>query len=192
MNKLVFIMEKVEGNVNLSPSETLLLNTILGKLDVLENKFNDRIERISSSIVEIKSDLNTLKNATEMRIKNVEKKVEEIMDSQSFINNEYEKNKSDMKQLLQKDMVRGKEIQNLRGEIENLHNELDQERQARNADAQYLRSSYMVEINGLNVMDDEKTATDTKKLVCNIAKMANFSDFASDQIDMCHRINKKN
>ena len=30
----------------------------------------------------------------------------------------------------------------------------------------------MVEFNGINVLDDEKTVEDTKKLVCNIAFMA--------------------
>ena len=106
-------MEGTDEDVNLNPSKLLLLSKIFGKLDAMEKRFDNRIDSISNSISTIKSDLNMFKNATETRIKNVEK-VEEVIESHTFINTEFEKNKTDMKEIMQKHVIRIKEIKKLK------------------------------------------------------------------------------
>ena len=65
--------------------------------------------------------------------------------------------------------------------------QLEKTKQQLNANAQYMRSSWMLEISGIRTSKDE----DTKGIVCKLASLAKMQDFSKDQIDVAHRTSPK-
>ena len=177
---------------------------ILKELKSLNTKFDDQqkcIKNISRDIATIKGDLNCYKTVTDSRIKKLEDTYRGVTDSQEFISktfennrtsfeNECSKNKKVTDDIRKNDSIRESEVAMLNGELNVLQNDLKQERIGRNSDAQYNRSSYMVEFNGLKRMPDEHDDDNNtvKSLVVKVARLADFKNFNPDQIDMCHRI----
>ena len=75
----------------------------------------------------------------------------------------------------------------LNSELHMMKEQLETTKQQLNANAQYMRSSWMLEISGIPTSKDE----DSKGIVCKLARLVKTQDFSMDQIDVVHRISSK-
>ena len=145
------IIEKLEGLQN--------------RLDKIESRFANQINIIAKNLLSVKDDLKSYQQTTLDKIGTLQKDLIKIEKSQNFISDQFDGNKKVCQNLMKNDKAMANEIKVLSAELRSLKQELKEEKCARNADAQYIRSSYMVEISNIPVLPDEKNAADTKALV---------------------------
>lgn len=166
--------------------ETLLARTQgLVKLEKTVEEINNRLKNVEETL---RKEVSDLKN----RVGDLEK-------SQQFISKQYEGHKKTNENLIKRDTALDNENKQLNSRINSLNEELEQERAARNADAQHLRSSLHVKVCGIPMQDGEETRdasqannTTTSELVTKLAIAAKFEKFDPSQIDVCHRTSNEN
>ena len=111
----------------------------------------------------------------------------------SFLNKQFEDQKARTEKLLSRDTAREKELNNLNAKVRDLEHQLQQESISRNRSAQYHRSSLNVIVGGIPQQDGEELKTDTsnpatEKVIHELARAASFTNFSTNDIDVCHRV----
>ena len=167
----------------------MTLATIEEKLDRLLN----RMDSIDHTVAGINSRLDILEQNFDVKYLELQQKVSSVESSQEFISKQYESVKLITNNLTIQQRAHDKELIQMKKEIDNLANELNQERITRNVSEQYQRTSYNVKVCGIPIQPDEEYSDSTSNLVTlkvveKIASVCNFKNFDSKQIDVCHRI----
>lgn len=161
---------------------------------MLNENFTNMKEQIQSvednlrkDINGIRKDFNNFKLEVDKRFEEVDKKVESIESSQNFISADFEKHKKNLETLSEKEKQLMSDNVQLYKKINSLKTSLEGETIKRNEASQYYRSSFMVEISNLPP-NKHGHKEDTMDIVTKIAKLANFEDFDTSQIDVVHRL----
>ena len=71
--------------------------------------------------------------------------------------------------------------------IKNVRLELEAVKEKENENAQYIRSSFMLELSNIAVQDKNENSVD---IVCKVAELAKIDNFHRNQIDVAHRTSK--
>lgn len=161
---LAILLERTKGISELTSS----VNDINIRLQKLELKFGDEMRRFDKS-------------------------VEELLESQDFISKEFEKQKTVMNNITNKNTLVDKENKTLKGQLTSLQHQLEEEKASRNVDTQYLRSSLNIKIVGVpfQIGEDIKSEPNnqaTLAIVLKIAEVAHINHFSYNHIDVCHRV----
>ena len=161
---LAILLERTES----IPELALIIKRINTRLESLEIKFNDEIKRVDKNITELKA-------------------------SQDFISYEFEKHKTIMNNITNKNILIEKENIVLKNQLTSLTHQLDEEKAGRNEDTQYHRTSLNVKVVvvPLQIGEDDKTEPNNKATLAIISKIAEGVDIVGyhpSHIDVCHRV----
>ena len=112
---------------------------------------------INAAISNISNKLDNLEEKLKGEITRIDKRLIEVEKSQDFISKEYEKYRHISNNITtKKNVLIEKENITLKGQLDNIQHELEQEKAARNEDAQYHRSSLNVKITGIPIQQGEE------------------------------------
>ena len=145
---------------------------------MLDEKFAKFEHSLRNDIVNLKSDLNSVKELNKKELSKVRESVNDIEDGQIFIEKEFEDQKEKIKDLIKDNKKMFSENQRLHNEIKALYQNLEKNQTEINKLAQYNRSSFMLELSGIPLVN--KTAVVDG--ICN---------FDVNQIDIAHRVSER-
>lgn len=175
------------------------------KLDILLNRTKDLeklqtlVNEINCRLIDVEKKLSDVDQKSKTAIKDVETKVNARVDiiekSTVFISSEYDGQKKSIVNLLKRDTEIKTDLNSIHSKLAQLENDLEQEKAARNDDAQHARSSTHAKIHGIPIQtgedDFDQSSSDnavTRALIIKLASVAKMSNFEEDQIDVCHRV----
>ena len=160
------------------------------KLKIIDKK----IDPLNESTSTVHKDISTLIEQSqrqyqhlEERIKEAVRKIEPLESSADHIFKCFKDQREDIKDIKLKQKNLEKENKHLNSELHMMKEQLETTKQQLNANAQYMRSSWILEISGIPTLKDE----DTKDIVYKLASLAKMQDFSKDQVDVAHRTSSK-
>ena len=170
-------------------TEDMALERIEEKLDRLFT----RIDSIDSTVAGINSRLNNLEQNLEVKYSELEQKICNVESSQEFISQQYDNMKLVNNNLMIQQRAQDKELVQMKVALDNLSNELNQERSARNVSEQYHRTSYNIKVCGIPIQAGEENSDSTsnhvtRDIIEKLASVCEIKNFKINQIDVCHRI----
>ena len=130
--------------------------------------------------------MDELKQQNNEEIKVMKNRMNDIEKSQSHISDTYDEQKDKITELLEDNKKIHKENALLQNTVKNLKEELNSAKNQSNQLGQYIRSLKMVEISGI----PRKKGEDCIDLINQLANLAHFSNFDTNQIDITHRTSK--
>ena len=158
-------------------------------MNSLETKMSSLDSKMNSKMTVLESKIESLATKNSGKFASLDNSIGEIKASQGFIAKQFEDQKARAENLLKKDVVRDSEIREMKNQIGDLQNQLNQETVSRNQLAQYHRSSVNVIIAGIpQQQGEEEDNKKTLQIIAKLATAANFTNFSTDSIDVCHRL----
>ena len=113
-------------------------------------------------------------------------KVEDLEASIKFLSEKFEEQKSKLTSVrILKNHL--KEENALLNSTINVSLELEAVKEKENKNAQYIRSSFMLELSNISVQDKNENSVD---IVCRVAELAKIDNFHRNQIDVVHRTSR--
>ena len=172
-------MGQLENNIDILIKSVNNLTTTVTEL-------KSRIDDVNSKISNVEAKLDAKIQCIDSRVKSLESDFE-------FYSNYFEEAKVDHEKFSNQIRDLACTNKNLKKETDNLAVSLQNEKIARNRDAQYHRSSVNVKITGLPMQtgEDQYTTTNNKAtlaVINNLVRAAGIDNYNSNQIDVCHRI----
>ena len=171
------------------------------KIDKLLEKFTSMETNISSLHTEINNVKEEIKTNTEKineklrihtelineKFRITDSKVEDLEASIKFISEKFEEQKSELTDVRKLNNHLMEENALLNSTIQNVRLELEAVKEKQNENAQYIRSSFMLELPNIPVQDKNENSVD---IVCKVAELAKIDNFHRNQIDVAHRTSK--
>ena len=160
------------------------LKNLDGKVKGIEAKLGLTDQRITSSVNNFNAQIGALNT-----------KVVKVETSAQFISTKYD----DLKLKCDHNAI---QITTLKESVDNLSNDLENEKAGRNDDQQYFRSAFFLKLHGIpwqqgeeshRIVDNKKIPTGgpcnqrSLRLIGDIFERAGFEGFDCNQIDVCHR-----
>ena len=108
-------------------------------------------------------------------------KVEDLEVNIKFISEKFEEQKSELANVRKSNNHLKEENTLLHSTIKNVSLELEAAKE--NENAQYIRSSFMLELSNIPVQDKNKNSVN---IVCKVAELAKIDNFHRNQIDVAH------
>ena len=182
---------------------TLEIKQVITKNTNTLSEYKKTIDTIALNVTSIQNRLkglstkvNTLENDTNKRFVLLEKRVGEIENSREFDSRTIDAIKHKQESNSVQELV-------LKETVDNLANQLKEEKIGRNADAQYQRACFHVKIVGVPMQEGEEgyTVDENQKkirspsannvtsleIIADIVSKANITGFHTNQIDVTHR-----
>ena len=171
------------------------------KIDKLLEKFTSMETNISSLHTEINNVKEEIKTNTEKineklrihtelineKLRITDSKVEDLEASIKFISEKFQEQKSELTDVRKLNNHLMEENALLNSTIQNVRLELEAVKEKQNENAQYIRSSFMLELPNISVQDKNENSVD---IVCKVAELAKIDNFRRNQIDAAHRTSK--
>ena len=114
-------------------------------------------------------------------------KVEDLEASIKFISEKFEEQKSELTSVRKLNNHLKEENALLNSTIKNVSLELEAVKEKENENAQYIRSSFMLELSNIPVQDKNENSVN---IACKVAELAKIDNFHRNQIDVAHRTSK--
>ena len=171
------------------------------KIDKLLEKFTSMETNISSLHTEINNVKEEIKTNTEKinekirihtelineKLRITDSKAEDLKASIKFISEKFEEQTSELTDVRKLNNHLKEENALLNSTIKNVSLELEAVKEKENENAQYIRSSFMLELSNIAVQDKNENSVD---IVCKVAELAKIDNFHRNQIDVAHRTSK--
>ena len=163
------------------------MTAILDRVTQLDTKLTTVSNNLTMEITMLKTEIQQYKVEISTKVNKLSGKITSIKESQTFISKSFEDNKKVTETIIKKNTMLEQEGVKMQSTIKSLQASLKEERAARNENAQYIRSSWQLELSGIPTLENE----DSLKLVEKIARLAKIENFSVDQVDVAHRISGK-
>ena len=186
----------LQSSISVIGSDVKSLGDRFSLLESRTKAVEKRLDTVETSTVTLEINTN---NAT-TSISNLNTSVEEVKQTADFISKKYDEllkqsndNKAAIANLVNNLTNVTKENITLKTMIAGYKHELEQEKAARNADAQYHRTSLNVKLCGVPMQAGEEvqgrnpTNTVTREVVNRVCEAANIN-LGFDDVDVCHRL----
>ena len=171
------------------------------KIDKLLEKFTSMETNISSLHTEINNMKEEIKTNTEKineklrihtelineKFRITDSKVQDLEASIKFISEKLEEQKSELTNVRKSNNHLKEENALPNSTIKNVSLELEAVKEKENENAQYIRSSFIIELSNIPVQDENENSVD---IVCKVAELAKIDNFHRNQIDIAHRTSK--
>ena len=171
------------------------------KIDKLLEKFTSIETNISSLHTEINKVKEEIKASTEKinkklrihaelideKFRITDSKVEDLEASIKFISEKFEEQKSELTDARKLNNHLKEENALLNSTMKNVRLHLEAVKEKENENAQYIRSSFILELSNIPVQDKHENSVD---IVCKVAELAKINNFHRNQIDVVHQTSK--
>ena len=171
------------------------------KIDKLLEKFTSMETNISSLHTEINNVKEEIKTNTEKineklrihtelineKFRITDSKVEDLEVNIKFISEKFEEQKSELTNVRKSNNHLKEENALLNSTIKNVSLELEAVKEKENENAQYIRSSFMLELSNIPVQDKNENSV---SILCKVAELAKIDNFHRNQIDVAHQASK--
>ena len=121
------------------------------------------------------------------KFKITDSKVEDLEASTKFMSDKFEEQKSELTDISKLHNHLKEENALLNSTIKNVRLELETVKENENENAQYIRSSFMLELSNIPVQGKNENSVE---IVCKVADLAKIDNFHRNQIDVAHQTSK--
>ena len=172
-NKIDKLLEKLTSMETIISSLHTEMNNVKEEIKANTEKINEKL-RIHTELINEK-------------LKITDSKVEDLEASIKFMSDKFEEQKSELTDIRKLRNHLKEENALLNSTIKNVRLELETVKEKENENAQYIRSSSMLELSNIPVQGKNENSVE---IVCKVADLPKIDHFHRNQIDVGHRTSK--